>query len=200
MIDNQWQTVYTNEYGSDIYENKIYHPFYELEDDVLDIFESWITNTVPTLLEGHIPTVYCHYENHYQYDPKLNNGKHLKEIYRCSPCYRNQEWFDWINVIYEDRHDETRKYNVAARIFLWVNLHYEDNKVNDSIFLLAKPLKEWPTPNYELLDCLRCDKMFETAEIYDINKVSEIAAVSVFPAVKFDSKNGNHNKEELHHY
>ena len=38
--------------------------------------------------------------------------------------------------------------------------------------------------------------MFDRAEIYDINQVSEVAAVSVFPAVKLDKKNGNHNEEE----
>ena len=74
--------MYKNEYGSDIYNNKIYHPFYELEDDVLDTFESWITNEIPTYIQGQIPTVYCHYEIHYQYNPKLNNGKHSKNIFR----------------------------------------------------------------------------------------------------------------------
>ena len=111
--------------------------------------------------------------------------KPTKEIiYRCLPYYRNKEWFDWIEIEHHDnRHDITLKHAVLLRTLLWLQLKYEENCIVDPILMLAKPLKDIPTPKYELLDCLGCDTMFHRAEMYDVNKV--IGPVPVFPDVNF---------------
>ena len=190
MIENKWHTVFTNNYGSKISENNIFHPFYDLEDDVLDVLNSWITNTVPTFNEGQVPTVYCHFHIKYKYDP---NKYDQTDIYRCSPCYRGKEWFDWVEIEYENKHDSSANSPVPSRTYLWLQLCYEDTAINDYIFVLAKPLTQYSTPSYPLLDCLGCDTLNHSAKIFEADEV--IGPVSVFPAVNV-KKNGDHYKPQ----
>ena len=193
LVQNQWQTVFRNKYGCIVNENEIFHPFYDLEDDILHVLKTWITVTVPTLADGQIPTIKCHHHIKYKYDPKNNSGANITEIYRCSPCYRNKEWFDWVEVKYLNKHDSSRSSPVPARTYLWLQLCYEDIAIDDHVFLLAKPLTQYSTPSYRLLDCLGCDTLNNTARIFEGNEV--IGPISVFPAVNV-KWNGDHNKND----
>ena len=56
--------------------------------------------------------------------------------------------------------------------------------------MLAKPLTEYSTPPYKLLECLGCDTLVDKAKIFEADEV--IGPVSVFPAVNI-KRDGSHN-------
>ena len=172
MVQNEWHTVFINKYGSIISERKIFHPFYDLEDNFLDVLRSWITNTGTTIKEGQVPTVCCHFHMKCKYDPNKYDQTY----------------------IYIDVHQATQTKNglIASRTFLWLQLCYEDTAIDESdyIFVLAKPLTEYSTPPYKLLECLGCDTLVDKAKKFEADEV--IGPVSVFPAVNI-KRDGSHN-------
>ena len=193
--DGIWQTIYKNQHGGSVYDNGIFHPYYEMDEVLIQTLQTWITKEVPSLCEGSLPTIHCHYETKIiikQSNMNLNieNNMNHTQIYRCSPSYRKKEWFDWVHVEYEDRYDSSRKHLVPAQIYLWLHLYYEDEDIEDGYFVLAWPMSSTKTPSYPILDCLGYDKLYQKPYVF--NAIEVKGPTIVVPAVTYNKTNGYH--------
>ena len=190
-INGEWNTVYKDISNSVVYEPGTFHPYYKLPDIVQTGLNQWINNIVPDFIEsvGHHPSfISCHYD----VKDKSNDSGECNQIYRSSPSYRGEEWFDWVNIEYEDGDDI--KYNIPTKTFLWMIVCFNDISVDCNEFVLGWPLNNFNLIEYPLFDGLKYDKFYHIAEVYSVSKSLQGVAY-VLPAVNVDCESGSHCDE-----
>ena len=199
-INGTWHTCHKNHFGHMIYSPGIFHPYHKLDNKLLSVLQQWVNIDVPSLCQdSSIPKITCHYEFNKQCESIYDNStRTIYHKYRSSPSYRGSEWFDWVNIEYENRHSPTDKYKVPSKLFLVMKLCYDDDVeddgdvdsdssdddvIDDYIYALVWPMASTITPTYPLLDCFGYDKLYSQPAIWDINKVKGPAFV--IPAVNY---------------
>ena len=191
-MNTEWNTVYKDLSGSIVYEPGTFHPYYKLPHIVQDGLNQWINNVVPDFVEsvGCLPSfISCHYD----VKDKSNDAGEYNQIYRSSPSYRGEEWFDWVNIEYEDDHEN--KYNVPTKTFLWMIAHFNDISVDHNEFVLGWPLRNLELIEYPLFDGLKYDKFYHIADVYCV-ATSLQGVAYVLPAVDIDCESSSHCDEE----
>ena len=109
------------------------------------------------------------------------------------PSYRDEEWFDWVSIEYED--DEDRKYSIPTKTFLWMVVHFNDINVDCNEFVLGWPLRNFNLIEYPLFGGLKYDKFYHIADVYCVSTSLQGVAY-VLPAVDVDCESGSHLDEE----
>ena len=191
VMNGQWYTIYKDVSGSVAYERGIFHPYYKLPNIVLSALKDWVTNEIPNYIEsiGKHPTfISCHYN----VKDNINSCSEECQIYRSSPSYRGENWFDWVNIEYND--DNDLKYSVPAKTFLWMKVCFDNTDVYDNDFVLGWPLSSLNLKEYPLFKHLRCDELYDTAEVFSVaNSLRGVAYV--LPCVNVDNDLGTHGDE-----
>ena len=192
QMNGEWNTLYKDLSGSIVYDSGTFHPYYKLPNIVQSGLNQWINNVVPDFVES----VGCHpsfISCHYNVKDKSNNSGEYNQIYRSSPSYRGEEWFDWVNIEYED--DEDRKYNIPTKTFLWMVVHFNDINIDSNEFVLGRPLKSFNLIEYPLFCGLKYDKFYHTPDVYCVSTSLQGVAY-VLPAVDVDCESGSHLNED----
>ena len=185
LIKKKWHTAYKDSSGSMCYNDRIFHPFYKLPDKVLHALSDWVQNDSPRFFDGIVPAyISCHYyvkdkTEEYQYCDKEDI------IFRSSPSYQGEPWFDWISIEYEDENNPDNKFDVPTKSFLWLKVCYERDDIQDPEFVLGWPLDTMQLPQYPYLCGLGYDNLWYDACVFPKELVRGPAFV--LPAVDIDN-------------
>ena len=176
-VDGSWYTQYDGDDGSNTIVEGIFHPFISLDESYLLPLRKWVEQSLPKRNDSY-PTVECYYDMRV-----YNTETDAMEIFRCSPKFMNEEWFDWCYVEFENSNDNDHRNSVPAQLFLIMSLRQDDILPMDyDIFALVLPLKDIDTPTYPMLGLFGYDVSYH--KTYVIHCVSSFnGAVFVLPAV-----------------
>lgn len=190
MNGTKWYTTYKDNNGNNCSCNGIVHPFYELPEKVLHALQTWVENEVPMFfVEDSEPYISCHYNVKFVSEEDEFQSEEA-QIFRAHPSYRKEEWFDWLNIEYEDEKNPDNKYDIPTKTFLWMKVCYENDDILDPEFVLGWALKTMPLQNYPYLHGLGYDKLWMNASVYPKNLVRGTAFV--LPCVNIDDIEGSH--------
>ena len=162
---NIWYTYYNSNRHSEIF-----HPKYKWPDSYSVVVRSFLKEIKDA------DQVFCHYECRV---PTSNVRRNNRDIFRCSPNYRGNEWFDWCMVQYEmgvENQGGVRVYSVPSRVMLW--LSYETQLSGDrEVYALVHTFDKYETPRYRDMPAFRGDVLHDKPFIVHFDKIKGVAYV-----------------------